>query len=311
MELIRGLESLKARHRGSVASIGNFDGVHLGHLAVLKQLTAKARELKCPATVVIFEPMPLEYFSRGQPPARLTRFGEKWRLLSEAGVERLLCLRFDRKLAEMPAEGFIERVLVAGLGVRYLAVGDDFRFGQGRRGNYGLLKQAGAAHGFEVTDSASLILDGERVSSTRIRSLLMEGDMPGAARLLGRPYSLSGRVMHGERLGRKLGFPTANLALRRKLAPVGGIFAARVRGLGAQAKDAAAYVGVRPALGGTEPVLETHLMDCSGDLYGRKLTVELLVRLREDRHFDSLDALSAQMQQDVRAAAGWLAEHRT
>ena len=135
--------------------------------------------------------------------------------------------------------------------------------------------------------------------------------MPGAAKLLGRPYSLSGRVMHGERLGRKLGFPTANLALRRKLAPVGGIFAARVKGLGPQAQDAAAYVGVRPAVGGTVPVVETHLMDFSGDLYGRKLTVELLVRLREDRHFDSLDALSAQMQQDVRAAAGWLAEHRT
>src|SRR5690242_485709 len=269
MELIRGLESLEARHRGSVASIGNFDGVHLGHQAVLKQLTARARELKCPATVIIFEPMPLEYFSRGQPPARLTRFGEKWRRLAEAGVERLLCLRFDRRLAEMPAEGFIERVLVAGLGVRYLAVGDDFRFGKGRLGNYGLLQQAGASHGFEVTDSASLMLGGERVSSTRIRSLLMEGDMPGAAKLLGRPYSLSGRVMHGERLGRKLGFPTANLALRRKLAPVGGIFAARVKGLGNKAKDAAAYVGVRPALGGTEPVLETHLMDFSGDLYGR------------------------------------------
>ena len=311
MELIRGLESLKARHQGSAASIGNFDGVHLGHQAVLKQLTAKARELKLPATVIVFEPMPLEYFSRGQPPARLTRFGEKWRLLMEAGVDRLLCLRFDRRLAEMPAESFIERVLVAGLGVRYLAVGDDFRFGKGRLGNYELLKQAGAAHGFEVTDSASLILGGERVSSTRIRSLLMEGDMPGAARLLGRPYSLSGRVMHGERLGRKLGFPTANLALRRKLVPVGGIFAARVEGAGAEAKDAAAYVGVRPAVGGTLPVLETHLLDFSGDLYGRKLTVELLMRLREDRHFDSLDALSAQMQQDVRAAAGWLAEHRT
>ncbi|HEU5397982.1 MAG TPA: bifunctional riboflavin kinase/FAD synthetase [Gammaproteobacteria bacterium] len=311
MELVRGLESLKPRHRGAVASIGNFDGVHLGHQAVLKQLTAKARELKLPATVIVFEPMPLEYFSRGQPPARLTRFGEKWRLLAQAGVERLLCLRFDRKLAEMPAESFIERVLVQGLQVRYLAVGDDFRFGKGRLGNYELLKQAGATHGFEVTDSASLILDGERVSSTRIRSLLIDGDMPGAARLLGRPYSLSGRVMHGERLGSKLGFPTANLALRRKLTPVGGIFAARVKGLGPEPRDAAAYVGVRPALGGTLPVLETHLMDFSGDLYGRMLTVELLAHLREDRHFDSLDALSAQMQQDVRAASRWLAEHRT
>jgi riboflavin kinase / FMN adenylyltransferase len=311
MELIRGFQGLKSRHHGSVATIGNFDGVHLGHQEVLRELTAGARELKLPATVVVFEPMALEYFARNQPPARLTRFGEKWRLLAAAGVEHLLCLRFDRLLAEMPAESFVERVLVQGLGVRHLTVGDDFRFGRDRRGDFAMLQQAGRAHGFEVADTASLELDGERVSSSRIRALLMKGDMQGAARLLGRPYSLSGRVMYGERLGRKLGFPTANLALRRKLAPVGGIFAARVLGLGPEPKDAAAYVGTRPALGGTQPVLETHLLDFSGDFYGRKITVELLQHLREDRHFDSLDALTAQMRLDVQAAQAWLAAHRT
>lgn len=311
MELIRGLKNLKPGQRGAVASIGNFDGVHLGHQAVLKQLVAKARALGLPATVVVFEPMPLEYFAKGQPPSRLTRFGEKWRLLEAAGVDRLLCLRFDLTLAEMPAETFIQRVLVDGLRLRFLAVGDDFRFGKDRHGDYAMLAKAGAERGFEVTDTASLMLGGERVSSTRIRALLMDGDLEHAARLLGRPYSLSGRVMHGDKLGAKLGLPTANLALKRKLTPVGGIFAARVIGATPEPKGAAAYVGTRPAVGGTVPVLEAHLLDFSGDLYGRQLTVELLTRLREDRHFDSLDALGAQMRQDVRAASGWLAEHRT
>ncbi len=310
MELIRGLKGLKARHRGTVASIGNFDGVHLGHLAVLRELGIKARELGLPSAVVVFEPMPQEYFARDHAPARLTRFSEKWPLLAAAGVERVLCLRVGRELAAMAPEAFIEEILVKGLGVKHLAVGDDFRFGRDRRGDFAMLRKAGAAQGFQVADTASLILDGSRVSSSRIRALLIEGDMQAAARLLGRAYSLTGRVMYGEKLGRKLGFPTANMALMRHLAPVGGIFAARVHGLGAIPRDAAAYVGHRPAAGGTQSLLETHLLDFSGELYGRKLRVELLQRLREDRHFDSLDALTAQMQKDVQAARAWLAEHK-
>ena len=309
MELIRGLKNLRPRHRGTVASIGNFDGVHLGHRAVLRELGVKARELRLPATVLVFEPMPQEYFARERPPARLTRFGEKWPLLAAAGVERVLCLGFGRALAESAPEAFIEEILVQGLGVKHLAVGDDFRFGRDRRGDFAMLQQAGAAQGFQVADTASLMLEGSRVSSSRIRALLIEGDMQGAARLLGRPYSLSGRVMYGERLGRKLGFPTANMALMRRRVPVSGIFAARVHGLGDAPKDATAYVGHRPAVGGTQTLLETHLLDFSGDIYGRKLRVELLQRLREDRHFDSLDALRDQMQKDVQAARGWLADH--
>ena len=311
MELIRGLGGLKPRHRGTVASIGNFDGVHLGHRAVLRELGLRARALKLPSTVVVFEPMPQEYFARDRAPVRLTRFSEKWPLLAAAGVERVLCLGFGRELAEMAPEAFIDGILVKGLGVKHLAVGDDFRFGRDRRGDFAMLQKSGAAQGFQVADTASLMMDGERVSSSRIRALLIEGDLQAAARLLGRPYSLSGRVMYGEQLGRKLGFPTANLALMRHLAPVGGIFAARVHGIGAAPRDAAAYVGHRPAAGGTQTLLEIHLLDFSGDLYGRKLTVELLQRLREDRHFDSLDALTAQMQEDVQAARAWLAEHRT
>ncbi len=311
MELIRGFQGLKPRHRGTVATIGNYDGVHLGHQAVLKELKAKARALGLPAAVVLFEPMPQEYFTRGQTPARLTRLGEKWPLLEAAGVDRVLCLRFGQALAEMPPEAFMERVLVQGLGVRHLTVGDDFRFGKDRRGDFAMLQATGATHGFEVTDTASLELDGDRVSSSRVRTLLMEGEMQAAARLLGRPYALSGRVMQGERLGRKLGFPTANMALKRKLPPVSGIFAARVHGLEGGPRDAASYVGMRPAVGGTKLVLESHLIGYSGDLYGRRLKVELLQRLREDRHFDRLDTLTAQMKQDVRAASDWLAGHRT
>ena len=311
MELIRGLQGLKPRHRGAVATIGNFDGVHLGHQTVLRQLKAKARELGLPATVVLFEPMPQEYFTRGQMPGRLTRFGEKWPLLSALGVDRVLCLKFGRSLAEMPPEAFIERVLVQGLGVRHLTVGDDFRFGKERRGDFAMLQAAGASQGFEVVDTASVEVEGERVSSSRIRTLLLAGEMQAAAKLLGRPYALSGRVMQGERLGRKLGFPTVNMALRRKSPPVSGIFAARVHGADAGPRDAVSYVGTRPAVGGKMPVLETHLLGYSGDLYGRRLQVELLQRLREDRHFDSLDTLTEQMKQDVRAASDWLAGHKS
>ncbi|HSC48140.1 MAG TPA: bifunctional riboflavin kinase/FAD synthetase [Gammaproteobacteria bacterium] len=310
MELIRGLASLEPRHRGCVASIGNFDGVHLGHQAVLRELATTARSLGLPAAVILFEPMPQEYFSPAQPPARLTSFREKWQLLAAYGVERILCLRFDRGLADRSPDSFIEDILVRGLGLRHLTVGDDFRFGRDRRGDFALLKAAGAKHGFEVAEAATLMDAGERVSSTRVRLLLEQGRLPEASRLLGRPYSLCGRVMHGDGLGRKLGFPTANVALRRRLAPVNGIFVARVKGLADGPRDAAAYVGRRPALGGVSPRLETHLLDFEGQLYGRRLSIELLERLREDRHFDSLDALAEQMRTDVKSARTWLlAQH--
>jgi riboflavin kinase/FMN adenylyltransferase len=310
MELIRGLAGLKRIAGGCAASIGNYDGVHRGHVEVLRQLAAKARELGLPSTVVVFEPMPQEYFAPQSAPARLTRLREKWRRLAELGIARVLCLRFDRRLAELGADSFVEEILVRGLGVRYLAVGDDFRFGRGREGDVTLLRQAGERYGFQVADSATLMDGQDRVSSTRIRELLAAGDMTGAARLLGRPFSLSGRVRHGEKLGAGLGFPTANIGLGRRVSPVSGIFAARVYGAAAAPLDAAAYVGTRPAVGGTQALLETHLLDFSGELYGRHLQVELLQRLREDRHFDSLDALKAQMRLDVDAARDWLKQNR-
>lgn len=307
MELIRGLSGVQARHRGTVASIGNFDGVHRGHQAVLRDLKARAGEMGAPATVILFEPQPQEYFARDKAPLRLTRFMEKWPLFQAAGVDRVLCLRFGKALAEMPAEQFIQKMLVDALGVKHLTVGDDFRFGKDRRGDFKMLAEAGEAAGFGVSDTPSVEVAGGRVSSTRVRALLHEGKTEAAAELLGRPFSLSGRVMHGERLGRKLGMPTVNLALKRSIPPLNGIFAARVAGLPGGRRDAAAYIGRRSAAGGEHWVLEAHLLDYSGELYGRRLDVEFLHRLREDRHFDNLDDLRVQMHEDVAAAKKWLA----
>jgi riboflavin kinase / FMN adenylyltransferase len=306
VELIRGLINLKARHRGAVVSIGNYDGVHRGHQTVLRELRRCAEVFGVPATVIVFEPTPQEFFAPASPPARLMRFGEKITALAGQGVERVLCLRFDRQLAAMPPGTFIDRILVRGLGVRYLVVGDDFRFGHDRRGDFAMLKQAGAAHGFEVRDTGALLADGERISSTRIREALAAGDMEQATAMLGRPFALGGHVLYGAQLGRKLGFPTANIALRRRSVPVRGIFAARVHGIESGPRDGIAYVGNRPAVGGAGPLLEVFVFDLDADLYGRRLEVELLHRLRDDRHFENLETLQLQMQQDVTAARRWL-----
>jgi riboflavin kinase/FMN adenylyltransferase len=307
VELIRGLKNLKLRHRGTVASIGNFDGVHLGHQAVLRDLKARAEAADLPSTLVLFEPQPQEYLSPEKAPLRLTRFMEKWAQLEALGLDRVLCLKFGQALASTSAEDFVQKILVDGLGIRHLTVGDDFRFGKDRRGDFGLLRRAGPAAGFEVADTASVAVRGERVSSTRIRTLLAEGQVEAATELLGRPFGLTGKVMHGEKLGRKLGFPTLNLALKRRMPPLNGIFAARVLGIPGGPRDAAAYIGKRPAVGGEQWVLEAHLPGYDGELYGRRVDVQFLHRLREDRHFDSLDALSAQMHEDVAAASAWLA----
>lgn len=306
MELIRGLVNLKPRHRGCVASIGNFDGVHLGHREILASLTNFGREAGLPALVVCFEPTPQEYFHAAAPPARLMSLREKYEALAACGVQRLLCLRFDRTLAQMPAETFIERLLVRELGTRQVVVGEDFRFGRGRSGDFALLKGAGGRYGFGVSAASAVMRGGERVSSTRIRACLAAGELEEAARLLGRPFALSGRVGHGARLGRELGFPTANIALRRRVVPVRGIFVARVQGVDAGAHYGAAYVGSRPALGGVHTVLEVFLFDLAATLYGRRLRVELLARLRDDARFENLESLRAQITRDVKVARAWL-----
>jgi len=306
MELIRGLVNLKPRHRGCAASIGNYDGVHLGHQHVLKQLVSHARERSLQATVVVFEPTPQEYFVAAEPPARLTNFYEKWQALAECGVDRVVCLRFNRTLAQMPAEMFIERVLIHDLGVRHLVVGDDFRFGRDRVGDFAMLKTAGEAYGFEVQSARTLSVAGERVSSSRIREYLAAGKLEIAAGLLGMPFSLSGRVVYGDRLGHTLGYPTANIPLKRRISPVHGIFVAAVHGISGASHYGAAYVGSRPAVNGQREMLEVYVFDFSGELYGQHLQVELLHQLRGDAKFENLEALKAQMARDVGTARTWL-----
>ncbi|MDR2877370.1 MAG: bifunctional riboflavin kinase/FAD synthetase [Chromatiales bacterium] len=318
MELIRGHYNLRPRHRGCVATIGNFDGLHLGHQAILARLVAKSHEYDLPSVVITFEPHPQEYFQLGnqQRLARLTSFREKFEVLAELPIDRVLCLPFNRGLAEMTAADFIDRVLVGALGLRALVIGDDFRFGARRQGDIATLRAAGEQHGFEVVVVDALESGGSRASSTRIREALRSGDLAEAERMLGRPYRLDGLVVAGDGLGRQLGFPTANVYLQRRSfgsgagthqAPLAGVFAVRVLGIANQALPGVANIGTRPTVDGTECRLEVHVLDFKGDLYGRHLRVEFHARLREERRFASLGALVAQIERDVRAAREWFA----
>jgi riboflavin kinase/FMN adenylyltransferase len=286
----------------TVLTIGNFDGVHHGHRALLAHLTAKAHELGLPATVLSFEPHPRELFAPDQAPARLTRLREKLELLAECGVDRVHICRFNKALASLTADEFIERILIAGLGVRHLLIGDDFRFGKARGGDFKLLQAVGSQRGFGVEAMHTVDLAGERISSSAIRSALLDGDLEHAARLLGRPYVISGRVGHGDKIGRTLGFPTANIQLKRKRLPLTGVFAVTVSGLGEQPLPGAASIGVRPTLAdGLKPVLEVHLLDFDRSIYGAHVTVNFLHKLRNEEKYASLDALKAQIARDVAA----------
>lgn len=256
MELIRGLQNIRSGHHGCVATIGNFDGVHLGHQAVLGQLAEKAAELNLPTTLITFEPQPMEYFVPDKVPARLTRFREKILALRRYSVDRVCCLSFNDKLAKLSAENFIEHVLVEKLGVKYLVVGDDFRFGKNRTGTFEMLVEAGKKYGFQVVSMHTFVIDDERVSSTRIRAALEKGDMAKAEKLLGRSYRMSGRVAHGEKLGRELGFPTANIHLHRHASPIQGIFVVEVFGLDEEPLSGVASIGTRPTVNETKALLE-------------------------------------------------------
>jgi riboflavin kinase/FMN adenylyltransferase len=286
----------------TVLAIGNFDGLHLGHRALLARLTAKARELGLPSAVMTFEPHPRELFSPDQAPVRLTSLREKLGLIEACGVDRVYVCHFNLKLAALGADEFIERLLVQGLAVRHIIIGDDFRFGRGRGGDFATLQQAGSAHGFGVEAMHTIDLDGERVSSSAVREALAAGDLEHAARLLGRPYNIAGRVVQGNQIGRAIGFPTANIQLKRKRVPLSGVFAVEVSGLDKRPLPGAASLGVRPTLGeGLRPVLEVHLLDFDRDIYGRHATVHFLHKLRDEAKFDSLSALAAQIGQDVAA----------
>lgn len=307
MDIIRGLANLHSRPRGCVATIGNFDGVHLGHQEVLKSLAARGGELGLPVAAVVFEPQPQEYFAPAGAPPRLTRLREKLAALRSYGVDRALVLRFDAKLAGMEAEAFAGDVLLRGIAPRYLVVGDDFRFGKARAGDFAMLKKMAAAHGCEVASTPSYLLDGVRVSSTRVREALAAGDLHYAARLLGRPYAMCGRVVRGDARGRTVGFPTANIAVGRHAVPVSGVYIVEVAGVGELPWQGVANVGTRPTVDGTVRTLEVHLLDYAGDLYGRQLEVKFLEKLRDERRFASLDALVEQIGRDVQRAREYFA----
>lgn len=309
VELIRGLHNLRERHRGAAISIGNFDGVHLGHKAVLDQLAERAAALGVPALVMLFEPQPAEFFAPDKAPARLTRLREKLRALDVDAVDQVLCVRFDAAFAAITAESFVRDVVYGRLDARHVMVGDDFRFGRGRAGDFAFLKAQGEALGFEVSRQATFSLDGERVSSTRVRRALQTGDLGLASRLLGYHYCMYGRVAHGDKRGRTIGFPTANVHLHRLKVPLSGVFAVRLAGAGPEPLPGVANVGHRPTVRGGEPMplLEVHLFDFEGDIYGRHVRIDFLKRLRDERRFESFEALKAQIHNDATAARSYFA----
>lgn len=306
MDFIRGRHNLRAGHRGCVATIGNFDGVHRGHQAMLARLRELGGEHALPSTLLTFEPHPLEYLRPELAPARLSSLRDKLRLLSGAGVDRVVCLRFNRALAELSAEEFVASLLVEGLGVRALLIGDDFRFGRGRQGDVELLRRLGERYGYQVLAMPTLSAGGERISSTRVRQALAAGDLDQARALLGHPYIVSGRVVRGRALGRELGFPTANLAFGARKPALNGIFVVTVHGLG-EPRPGVASVGTRPTVSGVEPLLEVHLLDFAGDLYGRELRVEFLQRLRAEERFASVEAMRRQIVRDAEQARHFFA----
>lgn len=302
MEFIRNFSQLRPRHHGCVATIGNFDGVHLGHQAVLKQLATKAKVLQLPTVVIIFEPQPQEFFAKAPPPPRLTRLREKLMAMRRYGVDKVFCLHFNKKLASLPADDFIQEILVDGLGVKHLVVGDDFRFGQKRQGNFTMLQQVGKQKGFTVESQHTFILGNERVSSTRVRQALMQGDLNTARQLLGRPYSMFGRVRHGQKMGRTIGFPTANIYLHRQVSPLNGVFAVTLHGVTEKPLAGVANLGTRPTVDGERFLLEVHLFDFDKSIYGHYVEVEFVRKIRDERHFASFDALKAQIKNDVKSA---------
>jgi riboflavin kinase / FMN adenylyltransferase len=301
MQILRHLPAHPAA--AAALTIGNFDGVHLGHRAMVEQLVDAARERQLASCVMTFEPHPREFFAPDRAPTRLTSLREKLELLAELDVEQVHVRRFDYDFARMTAEDFIEQVLVTGLNARWVLVGDDFRFGARRHGDVAMLREVLSRRGVEVVQMQTVSLGGVRVSSTEVRERLARGDLRGAAQLLGRPYSISGRVVGGERLGKRLGFPTANLQMQHNRPPLAGIFVVEVLGLGQRPVQGVASLGVRPTIkAGGAPVLEVHLLDFAREIYGHHLQVLFLHKLRDEEKFADLETLKRHIAGDVEDA---------
>ena len=306
MQLIRGLHNLKPEHRNCAVTIGNFDGVHHGHQALLRLLAEKAREKNLPACLMSFDPLPHEYFSEHKPAPRLTSARERYTSIAELESslrpDMLLILRFDDALAGLSAEEFVLQVLVDALAVKAVIIGDDFRFGRGRSGDYDYLKSAGDKYGFEVLALSTHSVDNTRVSSTGIREALLDDRLPEAERMLGRPYRICGRVAHGDKRGRTIGFPTANIRLHRPAIPLSGVYTVTL--CSPQLGDVAgiANIGKRPTVDGVRDQLEVHLFDFAQDIYGMNICVSFHQKIRDEIKFDSFDALKQQIERDcVRA----------
>ncbi len=306
MELIRGLHNLRPRHHGCVATLGAFDGVHRGHQAVIGHLLEKSVELELPSLIIVFEPLPREYFSPLKAPARIMSFWEKCRALEALGVDRLLRIRFNEKFQSMSAQCFVDDIFVAGLGVRYVVLGDDFRFGARRQGDIKFIREQGLRYGYEAGSTPTFAVDGERVSSTRIREALENAEFSTAEALLGRPYSISGRVIFGRQRGRAMGTPTANLELRRLRAPLSGVYVVEVSGGGLDRAQGVANVGVRPTVDDSiKANLEVHLLSREVDLYGRHIEVTFRHKLREEIKFGSVEELQENIARDIEQTRAW------
>ncbi len=307
MQLIRGLYNLTQPLPACAVTIGNFDGIHLGHQHVLEQLKVAANRRNVPSAVVIFEPQPIEYFAPDKAPKRLARFREKFSYLKLHQIDYLLCLRFDYNLAQLEANEFVQTILIEGLNTSHLVIGDDFRFGKNRLGDFAMLRELGRESGFDVEYSDTLLIEDSRVSSTRIRESIQNDNFTQAEQLLGRPYSLSGKVSHGQKLGRELGFPTINIKMGDKTLIVKGIFAVRVKGIDNRVLQGVASIGTRPTVNGVDTILEVYILDFDQDVYGYCVEVEFLHKIRDEEKFDSLEELSSHIEKDINLAKTYFA----
>jgi riboflavin kinase / FMN adenylyltransferase len=301
MELIRGLLNIRERQRGCVVTIGTYDGIHLGHRALLDRTKEHSARLSAPTVLLTFEPMPREYLNPEEPPARLTSLRERWRVLEGMSLDSVLVLRFGEGLRNLSGEAFAT-LLARNLAARAVVVGHDFRFGCNGEATAPMLAEAGRRLGFSVDVVPPVTLDGERVSSSGVRDALGRGEFEIAKRRLGRPYTMRGRVVPGQRLGRDIGFPTANLRIERRRAPLKGIFAVRVHGIGVAPLAGVASLGTRPTVGGVHTLLEVHLFDFAADIYGREIEVEFVAKLRDEEHFPTVEALVEQIHRDAAQA---------
>ena len=308
MELIRYSYNLKSHHRGCVATIGNYDGIHLGHQAVLRQLKRHAEVMDLPALVITFEPHPQEFFKSEEAPTRITSFREKLEMLKQQNIDRVLCLRFQQSIADMSAEQFIKQILVNDLSIKRLIIGDDFKFGKNRRGDFRMLRNYGKELGFDVILTETHMLDGDRVSSSIIRERLRNSRFEEAQLLLGRYFSISGRVVHGAKRGRELGFPTANINLNKRFVPLRGVFAVSVKGADESTYLGVANLGTRPVFDEKKLLLEAHLFDFDKMIYGKHISVEFFKRLRDEQKFSSIDELVARIAVDIKTAREFFTE---